>query len=113
MSVVLNDLFDYDLKIYQDQDTFKFSLDSLLLAEYVDIKKSDRKLLDLCSGNAPIPLILASRHDISITAIELQPDIYDLGVKSIAYNNLQNKIKIFILLLCMGEYLGTMYMQCC
>ena len=39
MSVVLNDLFDYDLKIYQDQDTFKFSLDSLLLAEYVDIKK--------------------------------------------------------------------------
>lgn len=94
MSVVLNDLFDYDLKIYQDQDTFKFSLDSLLLAEYVDIKKSDGKLLDLCSGNAPIPLILASRHDISITAIELQPDIYDLGVKSIAYNNLQNKIKM-------------------
>ena len=94
MSVVLNDLYDYNLKIYQDEEIFKFSLDSLLLAEFVDIQKTDRKLLDLCSGNAPIPLILASCYDISITAVELQSEVYDLGVKSVFYNHLEEKIKM-------------------
>ena len=40
MSIVLNDLYDYDgMKIYQNNDNFKFSLDSILLAEFVDLKK--------------------------------------------------------------------------
>lgn len=94
MSIVLNDLYDYGPKIYQDKDKFKFSLDTLLLSEYVDIKKSDRKLLDLCSGNAPLPLILASKNDIDITGIEIQKEIYDLAVKSIEYNHLENKINM-------------------
>lgn len=92
MSLVLNDLFDYNLKIYQDSTKFKFSLDSLLLSEFVDIKKNDGKLLDLCSGNAPLPLILASRHNIDITGVEIQKEIYDLAEKSISYNNLDSKI---------------------
>jgi len=92
--VVLNDLFDYGLKIYQDKDKFKFSLDSLLLAEFTNVKKSDKKLLDLCSGNAPLPLILASKHDIKITGIEIQKEINDLAEKSIKYNNLESKIEM-------------------
>ena len=87
---VQNDLYDYGLKIYQDNELFKFSLDSLLLTEFVDIKKSDRKLLDLCSGNAPLPLIIASRHDIEVTGVEIQKEIYDLALKSIKENNLTN-----------------------
>lgn len=87
---VQNDLYDYGLKIYQDNELFKFSLDSLLLTEFVDIKKNDRKLLDLCSGNAPLPLIIASRHDIEVTGVEIQKEIYDLALKSIKENNLTN-----------------------
>lgn len=92
MAVVLNDLFDYNLKIYQDTTKFKFSLDSLLLAEFTEVTKKDQHLMDLCSGNAPIPLILASKYNITITAIELQESIFKLGQKSIAYNNLNSKI---------------------
>ena len=95
MSVVLNDLYDYNLKIYQDTDLFKFSLDSLLLSEFVEIKKNDQNLIDLCSGNAPIPLILASKYNINIKAVELQKEIYNLAQKSIEYNNLTNKIEMF------------------
>ena len=87
---VLNDLYDYGLKIYQDSQLFKFSLDSLLLAEFVDIKKSDRKLLDICSGNAPLPLIIGKNHNIEITGVEIQKKIYDLANKSIKENNLTN-----------------------
>lgn len=90
--IVLNDLYDYGLKIYQDSEKFKFSLDSLLLAEFVDIKKNDRKILDFCSGNAPLPLILAKKFNKEITGIEIQKEIYDLALKSIAYNKLENKI---------------------
>ncbi len=92
--VVLNDLFDYNLKIYQDTSKFKFSLDSLLLSEYVEIKKSDKLLLDLCSGNAPLPLILASKNDIHITGVEIQPEVFNLALKSIQYNQLTSKINL-------------------
>ena len=87
---VQNDLYDYGLKIYQDNQLFKFSLDSLLLAEFVQIKKSDKKLLDICSGNAPLPLIIAKNHNLEITGVEIQKEIYDLADKSIKENNLTN-----------------------
>ena len=44
ISKVKNDLFDYKNRyIMQMKDGFKFSLDSLLLAEFVNIKKMIKK----------------------------------------------------------------------
>ncbi len=92
---VLNDLYDYGLKIYQDEDSFKFSLDSLLLAEFTEVSNKPTKLLDLCTGNAPLPLILASTHPhLTITGLEIQEVIAALAEKSIAYNNLSSQITI-------------------
>ncbi|MDE6292441.1 MAG: methyltransferase [Bacilli bacterium] len=88
----LNDLFDYDYKIMQNSDYFKFSIDSLLLAEFVDVKKGHKKVLDMCSGNAPIPLILNKKYGdaLDIVGIEIQKEIYELGRQSIEYNNVNN-----------------------
>ena len=95
MSLILNDLYDYDLKIYQDTELFKFSLDSLLLSEFMDITKKDKTVLDLCTGNAPLPLILAAKYPhLNITGVEIQKPIYDLAVKSIEYNQLESHIKM-------------------
>ena len=80
---VLNDLYDYGLKIYQDDQLFKFSLDSLLLTEFVKIEASDKKLLDICSGNAPLPLIIGKNNNIEITGVEIGKEIFDLAEKSI------------------------------
>lgn len=87
---VLNDLYDYGLKIYQDNELFKFSLDSLLLAEFVNVNKNDKNLLDICSGNAPLPLIIGKKYNIDITGVEIQREIYLLAIKSIVENNLSN-----------------------
>ena len=87
---VLNDLYDYGLKIYQDNELFKFSLDSLLLAEFVNVNKNDKNLLDICSGNAPLPLIKKKKYNIDITGVEIQREIYLLAIKSIVENNLSN-----------------------
>ena len=90
---VLNDLYDYGLKIYQYDDNFKFSLDTILLAESVKLKKND-VVLDFCTGGAPVPLILSTKYDNQIVGIEVQEDVYNIAVENIKYNNLENKIKI-------------------
>lgn len=91
----LNDLYDYGYKIYQNPSYFKFSIDAILLAEFVDIKKNQYRILDLCTGNAPIPLILDKKynHKLEIDGVELQTEIFDLAKKSIEYNNVE-KIKV-------------------
>lgn len=94
--IVLNDLYDYpNLKIYQIRGNFKFSLDSILLAEYVKINKNTKNILDLCSGNAPIPMILTTKTSALIDAFEIQEHIYNLAKKSIDYNNLNNQITMY------------------
>lgn len=96
MELVLNDLFDYEgLKIYQYRGAFKFSLDSILLAEYVKITNRTKNVLDLCSGNAAIPLILSTKTKASIDAFEIQEKIYNIAIKSISYNNLESQITLY------------------
>ena len=87
---MLNDLLNYDLKIYQDNNAFKFSIDSVLLAEFVEINYRCKNILDLCTGNAPIPMILSTKYSKNIYAIELQKSIFDLAKKSIEYNSINN-----------------------
>ena len=58
--IVKNDLFDYQNRyIYQDSDFFKFSVDSILLSEFANKYPLNGKILDICTGNAVVPLILS------------------------------------------------------
>lgn len=92
---VLNDiLWSGNLKIYQNDDAFKFSIDSVLLAKFVTINKKTKQILDIGTGNAPIPLILSLRTNANITGIELQKESYELAIESIKYNKLEDRIKI-------------------
>ena len=90
---VKNRLLNFsDMIIYQDDDYFLFSLDSVLLANFVTIKLSDKKIIDLCSGNAPIPMLLSFRTKARIFGVEIQKYIYDMGLSSIKENKLDNQI---------------------
>ena len=92
---IVNKLLNYkDLKIIQNTDWFAFSLDSILLANFVTINKNTKNIIDLCTGNAPIPIILSTKTNASITGVELQKEIYNLAKKSIEINNLQDRIKL-------------------
>lgn len=92
---VLNDLLGYhDLKIFQNTDWFSFSLDSVLLPNFVTINKNVKNILDLGCGNAPIPLILSTKTDAHIVGVEIQKDSYDMALKSVKYNNLENQIEL-------------------
>ncbi|MCI8588835.1 MAG: tRNA1(Val) (adenine(37)-N6)-methyltransferase [Bacilli bacterium] len=92
---VLNDLLDYNnLKIYQNTDWFLFSLDSVLLPNFVTLNKKIKTIMDLGTGNAPIPLILSTKTKAKIIGIEVQKDVYDLAQKSVLYNHLENQIEL-------------------
>lgn len=95
MTSVKNDLFDYDnLKIYQYEDKFKFSLDSILLAEFVELKETTKTIVDFCTGNAPVPLILSTKTKAKLYGFELQQNIYKLAKLSVVENNLESQIDI-------------------
>lgn len=92
---VTNYLLGYkDLKIVQDSDMFSFSLDSVLLPNFVTLNKKITNILDIGCGNAPIPLILSTKTNAKITGIEIQESVYDMAVESVKINNKEDQIKI-------------------
>lgn len=93
---VMNDLLNYkNLKIFQNTDWFLFSLDSVLLPNFVTLNKNISTIMDLGTGNAPIPMILSTKTKAKIIGIELQKDVYELARKSIEYNGLTDQIQLF------------------
>lgn len=91
---VINDLLNYNnLKIVQNSDWFNFSIDSVLLANFVKTNNK-QKIMDFCTGNAPIPLFLSTKTKSDIIGVELQKEVYDLALKSIKLNKLENQITI-------------------
>lgn len=90
---VINDLLGFNKKIVQDTSYFSFSLDSVLLYNFCKVKKST-KMIDICSGNCPIPLMLSTKIDEKIYAVEVQKEIYNLAVESIKLNDLEDKIEV-------------------
>ena len=92
---VTNYLLGYkDLKIVQDNEMFNFSLDSVLLPNFVTINKKIDRILDIGCGNAPIPLILSTKTNAKITGVEIQKEVYDLAIESVSINEKEKQINI-------------------
>ena len=88
---VINDLVYFNnLKIVQNKNYFNFSLDSVLLPSFVELTPNTKMILDLCTGNAPVPLILSTKTKAKIIGVELQKEIYELAKESIEINNINN-----------------------
>ena len=50
-------LFSNGIKIIQSSEVFSFSLDAVLLADFVNpAKKKEQKIVDLCAGNGAVGL---------------------------------------------------------
>lgn len=92
---VINDLLGYNnIKIIQDNEMFNFSLDSVLLPNFITINKNVKRVLDIGCGNAPIPLILSSKTDAEIIGVEIQKKVSQLAQESVKLNKLENQITI-------------------
>ena len=86
----IHELLGYEkIKIVQRSDMFCFSLDSILLADFVRVKGQNERVIDLGCGNAPIPLFLTMKTTGKIFGVELQEEVYRLAEKSVIINNFE------------------------
>ena len=95
MTKIKNYLLGYeDMYIMQDNEMFNFSLDSVLLPNFVTLNKKIDKIMDIGCGNAPIPLILSTLTSAKIYGVEIQDKVYELAKESVEINNLSDRIEI-------------------
>lgn len=91
----IDDILGYEgLKIYQNDEFFAFSLDSIILANYCTIRLRDTKIVDFCSGNGVVAMIMSKRTSSNIVGVEIQKNLYDLAVKSLKCNNLESRVSM-------------------
>ncbi|WEG12748.1 tRNA1(Val) (adenine(37)-N6)-methyltransferase [Pullulanibacillus sp. KACC 23026] len=88
----IDTLFDSDLTIIQSPEVFSFSLDAVLLAHFASVPIQGGEMVDLCSGNGAVALMLTERSKAHITEIELQPRLHDMAVRSVQLNKLEHQV---------------------
>jgi tRNA1Val (adenine37-N6)-methyltransferase len=82
------------LKILQGIRGYRFSVDAVLLANFID-EPLDSRIIDLGTGCGIIPLIMASeRRYKDITGVEIQEQLAEYAAKNISLNKLETAIKI-------------------
>lgn len=95
MKTINNVLGFENLRIVQDTDGFKFSLDSVLLANFVTLNKSIKNILDIGCGNGIISILLSNRTNAFITGVEVQKESYLNALESININKLNKQINVY------------------
>ena len=92
----IDDLQLNNLKIIQNSKEFCFGIDSVLLSDFAMRAKKYKKVVDLCSGNAVIAILLSAKLPKAkeIIGVEIQEYSAELANRSIELNNLQDKIQI-------------------
>lgn len=83
-----------NLRVIQDSEMFNFSIDSILLPNFVTLNKKITNILDIGCGNLPISLVLTTKTTANITAIEIQKDVYDIAMKNLKLNEKENQINL-------------------
>lgn len=89
------DLPSVNCKIIQKKSGFRFTVDSILLVNFLKLKKNIN-LLDIGTGTGIMPLLLSRKEELSnIVAVEIEKEIAEMFYKTLKINNLGEKIKLY------------------
>ena len=83
-----------NMKIIQRNDFQNFTLDSVLLADFVKINRKTKKGLDIGTGCGIIALLLAQRSKAQIIGIELQETMAKIAKRNTENNNFKSQVQI-------------------
>jgi tRNA1Val (adenine37-N6)-methyltransferase len=90
----LDALFQGKLKLFQSRGGYRFSLDALLLADFMSYRGPEQ-IADLGTGNGVVALILAYLHpSLSITGLEIQPRMVDRACRNVRMNGFEDRVAI-------------------
>ncbi|GEM04688.1 methyltransferase [Halolactibacillus miurensis] len=87
---------DESMQIIQSPSVFSYSIDAVLLAHFSSLPKKRGKILDLCSGNGVVPLLMSRYTTRPIDGIEIQTKLHDMAMRSIRLNDKQDQIMMHL-----------------
>ncbi len=83
-----------DVKIIQSKKGYRFSIDAVILEDFIRTKKYD-KGIELGTGSGIISILLAKRSPyIKLTGVELQKPLAERAKKNVILNKLEDRIEI-------------------
>ncbi|OPY72276.1 MAG: tRNA1(Val) (adenine(37)-N6)-methyltransferase [Syntrophorhabdus sp. PtaU1.Bin058] len=83
-------LCEEKLKFIQKKEGYRFSMDAVLLANFVTLKKNER-LLDIGTGCGIIPIYMTKKgHSNEMVGVEIQEQLFDTALKNKELNHCDN-----------------------
>lgn len=91
----IDDLQYKGLKIIQNEKDFCFGIDAVLLSDFAKGIKKDSYVVDLCTGNGIIAILLSGKTEAKeIIGVEIQEHVAEMANRSVEMNNIQERVKI-------------------
>ena len=90
--MIREEILDNNIKVYQDDELYTFTSDSVLLSKFATVKNGE-VVADFCAGSGVVGLnLLALNKSLikSLTFFELQAPLFNLCKKSIEENGLSD-----------------------
>jgi tRNA1Val (adenine37-N6)-methyltransferase len=92
----IDDFMDGRLQLIQSRKGYRFSVDAVLLSEFVSLKRGDI-LVDLGAGCGIIPLVILLKHGIRHAyGLEIQPELADQAIRNAQLNGFGNKMDVIL-----------------
>ena len=90
----LDTFFNGKLQMIQKKRGYRFSVDAILLSQFIKIHK-DERVMDLGTGCGILPLLLSHTTKAhSFIGVEIQKKLADCAKKNVILNHLENRISI-------------------
>lgn len=81
-----------NIKILQDPDYLQFSLDSILVADFLRTTQKTKTIMDVGTGVGPVPLFLSTKTSVPITGIDIQERLIELAIRNAQLNQLESQL---------------------
>ncbi len=92
----IDEFMDGRLKLIQSKTGYRFSVDAILLSQFVTIKRGDR-IVDLGTGCGIIPLVLLLTKPVRYTiGLEIQEDLADQAARNTVLNGYESKMGVIL-----------------
>jgi tRNA1Val (adenine37-N6)-methyltransferase len=90
----LDTFFDGKLQVIQKKKGYRFSIDAVLLSQFVKIRK-DERVIDLGTGCGILPLLLSQTTKArSFVGVEIQGALAECAKKNVLLNHLEDRMSI-------------------
>ena len=92
----VDDFLDGRLKLIQFRTGYRFSIDAVLLAQFVSVKRND-VVIDLGTGCGIIPMVLLLTEPVGhVFALEIQPELAEQAVRNTRLNGFEHKMEVIL-----------------